>query len=160
MTMYARNFIPTDSNCGDNIMKTNTVSNLIDTSVANQAPISQAPVSQAPVSRMIVRRGPQLMVVFSGYPQASTVRGLRQANVKIGLALAPCELATAAKLDDYSYVFVNVGRPSSSPLKRAVADLTHNGWSIDDSRISAPDLVEPRNVKTPIMVADRTMIQA
>lgn len=155
MSIYTQNFLSSDSYCGDHVMNANAVSNLSAMPTANQAP-----VAQTPVEKVIVRRGPQLMVVFSGCPKASTVNELCQANVKVGLALGPGGLATAPRLDDYSYVFVNVGRPAGSTLDRALADLAANGWSIDDSRNSTADLVEPRAPAAPVRAAELTMIRA
>lgn len=139
-----QNFIHKHNNSGDNIMETRDIHNLKAAPAANQTP--------APM--VIVRRGPQLMVVISGCPKASDLEALLQANVKVGLALSSGELAKASRLDDYSFVFVGMSHKSGSPLKQAVADLAHNGWSIDDHGRSAPKTPEPSFSETPVWTTE------
>jgi len=110
--------------------------------------------NQAPVSRVIVRRGPQLMVVIAGHPKASFVQALTEAGVKVGLALSSSELANAPKLDDYSFVFVGMSHKPGSPLKQAVADLAHNGWSIDDAGGSASYAAPAYTPNTPMRTTE------
>ncbi|MGI9491416.1 MAG: hypothetical protein ACR2QF_03215 [Geminicoccaceae bacterium] len=123
MLRNSRNFIYKHNNSGHNIMETHEVYKLEEAPVANQEP----------VSKVVVRRGPQLMVVLAGYPENCNIEALLQAGVKVGLALTSAELANAPKLDDYSFVFVGMSHKPGSPLKQAIADLAHNGWSIDDT---------------------------
>lgn len=150
MSAKRRNFIQMGNNSGVNMMETLEIQNL------EQAPAA----NQAPAARVVVRRGPQLMVVFSGRPMASDVDALLLANVKIGLALSPQDLGRASSLDDYSYMFVGTGRKGSSPLRQAVADLAHNGWSIDDNGRLSSDLVEPRAPRTPVRTTELAMVHA
>lgn len=125
---------------GDNIMKSSAVQKLEIMPVANRLP----------VAKVVVRRGPQLMVVFQSAPKTADVEALLLAGVKVGLALSPRDLTNAARLDDYSYVFTGMGRKGKSPLSQAVADLAHNGWSVDDHGVSDLDLVEPRAPRAPL----------
>lgn len=140
-------------------MSANSIFDQIESNVQTYArDIQQSPAAnQAPASKIVVKRGPQLMVVFSGRPQAADVKQLLQTKVKVGLALSPSELTKVDGLDDYSYVFTGFGRQGSAPLKQAVADLAHNGWEIDDDGCSTPDLVEPRVPSRPVTL---TMIHA
>lgn len=144
MFMDRQNFINKCKNNGDNMMEARDIHKLEEVPAANQAP----------VSKVVVRRGPQLMVVLSGCPKASLVQALHQANVKVGLALSSSELAKASGLDDYSFVFVGVGHKKNSPLKQAVADLAHNGWSIDDHGRSAPNMAAHRFSNAPVQTTE------
>ena len=127
MLKNRRNFVYQHNNNGHNMMETHEVHKLQEAPAANQAPAS------AMAGTVVVRRGPQLMVVFAGAPENFNIEALLQAGVKVGLALTSGELAKASGLDDYSFVFVGMSHKPGSPLKQAVADLAHNGWSIDDS---------------------------
>ncbi len=109
--------------------------------------------NQVLVPRMVVRRGGQLMVVFKGCPAAAEVQALRLLNVNVGLALSRNELAGVPGLDDFRYVFVGCDERRCL-LKKAVADLAYNGWSIDDNGASEPDLVEPLAPRGPKRTAE------
>lgn len=87
---------------------------------------------QAPASSIVVRRGPQLMVVFVGCPDAQTVRDLRRAHVNVGVALAQDELASVPRLLDYDYAYVSISSLGRSPLQQALHDLATRNWVIDD----------------------------
>ena len=134
MSRNRQNFIYKHNNSGHNVMETSSVYELRVAPAANRAP----------VSKVVVKRGPQLMVMFSGQAKQSKVEALLQAGVKVGLALTSSELAKAPKLDDYSFVFVGMSHKAGSPLKQAVADLAHNGWSIDDTWHTASNRATPR----------------
>lgn len=89
--------------------------------------------------RIVLKRGPQMMVLFRGRPSAADVEPLRDAGVAIGLALAPGELPTVPSLDAYRYVFVSTGRRALPVLDEAVADLERNSWSVDADAADALD---------------------
>ncbi len=150
MSTPRRNFLSKRSNSGDNIMRAYDIYKLEDLPAANQAP--------AP--KVIVRRGGQLMVVFAGCPGAGDVQALLQAEVEVGLALRPGDLANISGLDDYSYMFVGNGRKGGSSLKQAVGDLAHNGWSIDEGSVSGDDLVEPSAPRAPIRTKELARVPA
>jgi hypothetical protein len=133
MLRNRRNFVYQHNNNGHNMMETHEVHKLQEVPAANQAP----------ASKVVVKRGPQLMVVFSGSPENCNIEALLQAGVKVGLALTSGELAKASRLDGYSFVFVGMSHKSGSPLKQAVADLAHNGWSVDDTWRSPARSVAP-----------------
>jgi len=88
--------------------------------------------TQMPLSSVVVRRGPQLMVVFVGCPDVEAVRALRRANVSVGVALAQDELATVPRLLDYDYAYVSISSVGRSPLQQALHDLATRNWVIDD----------------------------
>ena len=134
-----QNFIFENKNSGENMMEGHNILNLKDKSVANQAS----------VAKVVVRRGPQLMVVIAGCPEMSSVEALRQAGVKVGLALSAGELSLAESLDHYSFVFVGLAHKKTSPLKQAVADLAFNGWSIDETFHQQPGMTGPRIENAP-----------
>jgi hypothetical protein len=94
------------------------------------------------------------MVVFSGQPMASEIEAMKQAGVKLGLALSPSELAWTKGLDAFSYVFVGEARRGRTPLKQAAADLAHNGWSHDDKDLPEAGLAAPRAPKTPVRMGE------
>jgi hypothetical protein len=145
-----RYFVPAADGGSDNMMNKGDIHELYKTPAANQARAARA----------VVSRGPQLMVVFAGRPLTADVETLLSANVKVGLAISPRDLASVSGLDDYSYLFVGTGRKGRTPLQQAVADLAHNGWSIDDSGDLAADLAEPRAPRTPIRMAKLSVVQA
>lgn len=87
--------------------------------------------TQTATDRVVLKRGPQMMVLFRGAPLPTDIDPLREAGVAIGLALAPGELPTVSGLDTYRYVFVSTGRRARPVLAEAVADLERNSWSID-----------------------------
>lgn len=144
------NFIQTNNGNGVNIMETLDILNL------RQVPAA----SQTPVTKAVMKRGPQLMVVFSGSPLASDVQALREAGVKVGLAVAPSEFSNVLALNDYSYVFTGFGRQGGSPLKQAIADLAHNGWSLDDNGRAAPISVPVSTPRLPAHRAEMVWAQA
>lgn len=80
---------------------------------------------------VVLKRGPQMMVLFRGAPCSKTVETLSEAGVAIGLALAPGELPKVRNLDTYRYVFVSTGRRGRTAISEAVADLETNSWTID-----------------------------
>jgi hypothetical protein len=145
-----RNFVLAVHDGSGNMMNKGDLQDLCKVKAANQATAARA----------VVTRGPQLMVVFAGRPLASDVAALLSANVKVGLALSPSELARAADLDQYSYLFVGNARKGRSPLKQAVADLAHNGWSIDDQGDLDADRAEPRAPRTPVRAGRLAVVQA
>lgn len=98
--------------------------------------------NQAVSSWTVVRRGCQLMVVFSGCPCPSVAASLRDAGVQIGLALMPGELNKVTKLDYYNYTFISIARNPGQAQKQAVADLASNGWVVDESSLWAPEFAE------------------
>ncbi len=109
--------------------------------------------NQTPAPRIVVRRGDQLMVVFEGYPPAADIQALRSLDVNVGLALSRNGLAGVPTLDGFRYVFVG-GDERCCLLKKAVADLAYNGWSIDDKGASGSDLVKPRAPRAPMRTAE------
>lgn len=113
-------------------------------------------------SSMIVRRGPQLMVVFTGCPDAEDVRALHQADVKVGIALAQGELASVPSLDDYSYAFVSVASFGRSPLQQALNDLQTRNWVIDDDGLDRDprDPVTSARPKAPNLPSARLPLAA
>ena len=92
-----------------------------------------APATDSDQDRVVLKRGPSMMVLFRGCPCPKTIEPLRRAGVAIGLALAPRELAKVTGLNDFNYVFVRVQRRTRSILAEAVADLEGNSWSIDET---------------------------
>lgn len=135
---------------GGMIMETQDIQNLIKLPVANQAP----------VARKVMKRGAQLMVVFEGRPTDYDIHSLREASVNIGLALTPSELARMPRLDDFNYVFVGTGADRDCLMKKAVADLAHNGWITDDDGIAETDMVEPRAPRAPIHSTELALAHA
>lgn len=91
-----------------------------------------SPAASRATDRVVLRRGAEMMVLFRGCPCPTEVGALRQARVKLGLALSSGELPAVRGFDDYSYVFVGVRRRARSTLAEAVADLEGDSWSIDD----------------------------
>ena len=87
--------------------------------------------TQTATDRVVLKRGPQLMVLFRGSPLPTDIDQLQEAGVAIGLALAPGELPTLRSLDAFRYVFVSTGRRGRPALAEAVSDLELNNWSID-----------------------------
>jgi len=80
---------------------------------------------------VVLKRGPQLMVLFRGNACPKTVATLSEAGVAIGLALAPGELTKVRNLDTYRYVFVSTGRRGRTAISEAVADLERNSWTVE-----------------------------
>ena len=80
---------------------------------------------------VVLKRGPQMMVLFRGTPCPATVETLSASGVAIGLALAPGELPKVRNLDSYRYVFVSTGRRGRTAISEAVADLERNSWTVD-----------------------------
>jgi len=156
MSRNCPNLNETNHNNGDHIMPSCAILQLTTRSVANQA----QGVSQMPATKAIVRRGPQLMVVFQNCPKAAVVEALLSTGVEVGLALAPRDFSKVSRLDNYSYVFTGMGRKGSSPLKQAVADLAHNGWTIDDDDASDLYQVEPRAPRAPVRTHELALAQA
>ncbi len=119
---------------------------------------------EAAVSSMIVRRGPQLMVIFAGRPDAEDVRALREANVKVGVALAQGELASVPSLEDYSYAFVSVSSFGRSPLQQALNDLATRNWVLDDDGDGDDgdsfDPMDSARPKSPIRPSQRLAVAA
>ena len=99
--------------------------------VATSHPAS--PADGTATDRVVLRRGPKMMVLFRGSPGPTVVSALRQASVTIGLALSSGELPAVRGLDDYGYVFVGGRCRTRSTLAEAVADLERNNWMIDDN---------------------------
>ena len=87
--------------------------------------------SGAATDRVVLMRGPKMMVLFRGCPCPTAVQSLRRAGVAIGLALSSDELPKVRGLDEYNYVFVGMRRRQSA-LAEAVADLLGNSWSVDE----------------------------
>jgi hypothetical protein len=94
---------------------------------------------------VVLKRGPQMMVLFRGNPCATTVATLSEAGVAIGLALAPGELTKVRDLDSYRYVFVSTGRRGRTAISEAVADLERNNWTVDveydDAQSHGPEML-------------------
>lgn len=150
MSRNRLNFSQINHRNGDNIMNSSNIHYLQQRPAANQEP----------AAKVVVRRGPQLMVVFQSCPKAADVDALLMAGVKVGLALSPRDLTKASKLDDYSYVFTGMGRKGKSSLGQAIADLAHNGWSVDDQGQSGFDWVEPRAPRAPLKAMEQVQAHA
>ncbi|MHA1566780.1 MAG: hypothetical protein ACTSX7_15825 [Alphaproteobacteria bacterium] len=104
-----------------------------------------------PICCLTLRRGPQLMVVFGGCPHPSVVQSLRQAQVKIGLALSPNDLKTVSRLDSYSYVLLSSRSFAKSALAQAVSELIGASWSVDDTMTWSSAAIRP---DTAVFAAD------
>ena len=102
---------------------------------------------QIATDRIVLKRGPRMMVLFRGCPLPKEIEPLREAAVAIGLALSSSELRAVSSLDTYRYVFVSTGRRARRPvLAEAVTDLGRSGWSIDvDSDDTAAKLRRSRD---------------
>lgn len=98
--------------------------------------------------RVVLRRGPKMMVLFRGCPCQTEVDNLRHADVTLGLALSSGELPSVRSLDDYAYVFVSSRRRTRSTLGEAIADLERNSWTVEDNATVAAD--EPRPVRSAV----------
>ncbi len=152
MLMTYRNVISENPDQGRNIMP-------IDPCAPHSKTRSADEIA---ASSMVVRRGPQLMVVFAGCPDAEEVRVLCQANVKVGVALAQGELASVPSLDNYSYAFVSVSSFGRSPLQQALNDLANRNWVIDDDGVDgeASDPITFGKPKAPVRPSERLTVPA
>lgn len=111
-------------------------------------PEGSAALGEAPAAKvesttfLTLRRGPRLMVVFRGPPDPSIIMSLRTAQVMVGLALSPSELATIRRLHCYSYVFVSAASHKDQALSMAASDLHRANWSIEDGTATskAPEI--------------------
>jgi hypothetical protein len=88
---------------------------------------------------VVLKRGPQMMVLFRANACPTAIDALSEAGVAIGLALAPGELPKVRNLDSYRYVFVSTGRRGRPTLAEAVADLERNNWTVDADHDDATD---------------------
>lgn len=104
-----------------------------DSLIATSRPTT--PANGTTTDRVVLKRGPTLMVLFRGCPCPTVVGPLREAGVAIGLALSSGELPKVRGLDEYNYVFISLRRRGRSTLAEAVADLEGNSWSIDDNTV-------------------------
>lgn len=87
------------------------------------------------IDRVVLERGPNMMVLFRGRPREAEVAALRQEGVTIGLALSPAELSSVPSLDAYDYVCISMHWRDRSILAEAVTDLKRGGWTIDDTPV-------------------------
>lgn len=94
--------------------------------------------------RVVLRRGPTMMVLFRGCPSRSEVDNLLHAGVTLGLALSSGELPSVRSLHDYAYVFVSSRRRTRSTLGEAIADLERNGWTVEDNVTFAAAAPRPK----------------
>ena len=143
------NFIQVGNRTDPIMMKARDIKNLTSIPAANQPP----------VQREVVRRGEKLMVVFKGCPPSAEVQQLLNAGVHIGLALSSDDLQDVPKLDHFSYVFAAVGPNRRCPLKRAIADLASNGWTLDDDEVPEVVPIKPHVPKAPIRSAALAVVQ-
>ena len=96
--------------------------------------------TQTTTDRVVLKRGPQMMVLFRGCPRTKDVEPLHEAGVTIGLALAPRELPKVPRLDAYRYVFISTGRRALPILAEAIADLERNGWTVEADTDAAAEV--------------------
>ncbi|MGI9437908.1 MAG: hypothetical protein ACR2Q4_24260 [Geminicoccaceae bacterium] len=130
MLMNAQSYVSVDTDDFDSGVEIRDFSDLVLTPAANQTAASWT----------VVRRGGQLMVVFTSSPRPMVAQALLDEGVQIGLALAPGELNNVSGLDQFSYVHVSMARNAALVQKQAITDLASNGWVVDDSSLWAPDL--------------------
>ncbi len=135
---------------GGMIMDMQSIQNLVERPVANQA----AEVKE------VMRRGGQLMVIFAGCPAVAEMQALRDADVSIGLALSAGDVAGMPSLDGFNYVFLGQVQDRARLLRKAVTDLAHNGWTVDDEGIANAEQVEPRAPRAPMHSSASAMAYA